>query len=73
MPSASDFRRQADICLALSLIDPDNMVSSVLRRLAQDDANQAAPWSPAPTVTTEAGSDSEADSQTAKRTRHKSV
>ena len=53
MPSPWDFRRQADICVALSLIDP----------VAQDDANQAGPPSPAPTVTTGAVSDSETDSQ----------
>ena len=48
MPYASDFRRQAETCLSLSLIDPDNIVSSLLVGLAQNEPNEAVPRSPAP-------------------------
>jgi hypothetical protein len=48
MPGTSDFRRQAETCLSLSLIDPDNIVSSLLVGLAQNDANGAVPRSPTP-------------------------
>jgi hypothetical protein len=48
MPGASDFRRQAETCLSLALIGPDNIVSSLLVGLAQNDANGAVPRSPAP-------------------------
>lgn len=63
MPGASDFRRQAETCLSLSLIDPDNIVSSLLVRLAQNDANEAVPRSPAPpAIVSEAVSDSKTGS-----------
>lgn len=48
MPDASDFRRQAETCLSLSLIDPDNIVSSLLVGLAQNEPNEAVDRSPAP-------------------------
>jgi hypothetical protein len=41
MPSAEYFRRQADICLRLSLVASDEVVSTLLIAMAQDYAAQA--------------------------------
>jgi hypothetical protein len=41
MPSSEYFRRQADICLRLSLVASDEVVSTLLIAMAQDYAAQA--------------------------------
>jgi hypothetical protein len=66
MPSAAYFRRQADVCLRLSLIASDNAVSTRLLAMAKDymatsetlGANEApGPGTPAPPIDPAASSE----------------